>query len=518
MTEIVPYPGTGSNGGIGPGLVVSSGDNILVFGDGFLVNNDIITVDTGTSGSKIPLLSGVNSWSAAQQFATLSASAPIFTGALTFSGLGLGGIGINGSANVIRAGWLSAISNGGSTTWTPTSVPEGKALLAVNGGQTGTIPTTGAFAPITVGISSDTVDAAANSSGGFQAVSVSQNYGGAAMTGSRRGMLIQSSQTGSIVNAGSVFIDGINTWMSASMPANGANLIVMNPQINMTSGATGWALAELSEGSVSVNAAITGRIGHNVYAGGTFQGSSYDFAYGVTGVSGSASPWKIGVSFGVPINRWGIDPLGSLISTNPQVNGISVVPQLAAYGADFRKVNFSVASWASPGMTIGGDGTTSIGTAQIAPIASGIKVDAVGYSGGSPTVSTAGTSYVVNDQLYDEQGGIIQVDTVNGSGGILTWHYLRTPYYFGGSPPATMTLIGGNGNQAAVVGVTWTQNTTLSLQPSGGPIKLGSGAFTVNGSVATAMTSLGPAGSHTTVQEWFTITNASGVVRYIPAF
>lgn len=44
------------------------------------------------------------------------------------------------------------------------------------------------------------------------------------------------------------------------------------------------------------------------------------------------------------------------------------------------------------------------------------------------------------------------------------------------------------------------------------------GAFQANGSVATAMSSLGPTGSHTTIQEWLKITNASGVTRYIPCF
>lgn len=40
----------------------------------------------------------------------------------------------------------------------------------------------------------------------------------------------------------------------------------------------------------------------------------------------------------------------------------------------------------------------------------------------------------------------------------------------------------------------------------------------VNASVATALSSVGPVGSHTTVQEWFIIKNASGTVRYVPGF
>src|ERR1019366_1797358 len=39
-----------------------------------------------------------------------------------------------------------------------------------------------------------------------------------------------------------------------------------------------------------------------------------------------------------------------------------------------------------------------------------------------------------------------------------------------------------------------------------------------NGSVATAMTSVGPTGSNTTVEEWFQIKGTSGAIRYVPGF
>ena len=42
-------------------------------------------------------------------------------------------------------------------------------------------------------------------------------------------------------------------------------------------------------------------------------------------------------------------------------------------------------------------------------------------------------------------------------------------------------------------------------------------APTANGTVATAMSSLGPTGSNTTIQEWLTIT-VKGTIRYIPCF
>ena len=63
-------------------------------------------------------------------------------------------------------------------------------------------------------------------------------------------------------------------------------------------------------------------------------------------------------------------------------------------------------------------------------------------------------------------------------------------------------------------------NIDVTVTPAGtGQVRVnGSSSWTANGSVATALTSVGPTGSHTTVQEWFTVKNASGTVRYIPAF
>ena len=43
-------------------------------------------------------------------------------------------------------------------------------------------------------------------------------------------------------------------------------------------------------------------------------------------------------------------------------------------------------------------------------------------------------------------------------------------------------------------------------------------AFAQNGTVATSVTSLGPTGASTTVQEWLVVVNPNGFIRYIPAF
>jgi hypothetical protein len=45
-----------------------------------------------------------------------------------------------------------------------------------------------------------------------------------------------------------------------------------------------------------------------------------------------------------------------------------------------------------------------------------------------------------------------------------------------------------------------------------------SATVVANGAVATAMTSLGPTGSHTTIQEWFAVPGTGGAIRYVAGF
>jgi hypothetical protein len=79
---------------------------------------------------------------------------------------------------------------------------------------------------------------------------------------------------------------------------------------------------------------------------------------------------------------------------------------------------------------------------------------------------------------------------------------------------------GGNVIAASLSAPAFTNGAgAIQIGSSTGILKFASsGMFTANGAVATAMSSLGPAGSHTTIQEWFTIQDVAGTVRYIPAF
>lgn len=105
----------------------------------------------------------------------------------------------------------------------------------------------------------------------------------------------------------------------------------------------------------------------------------------------------------------------------------------------------------------------------------------------------------------------------------LTAKTLTTPLIAslsGGSGAAsTLTLQSttGAGTTDAIIFNTGSQTEAFRILTSR-VLKLGAASFTANGAVATALSSVGPTGSHTTVQEWFTVQDSAGTVRWIPAF
>jgi hypothetical protein len=76
------------------------------------------------------------------------------------------------------------------------------------------------------------------------------------------------------------------------------------------------------------------------------------------------------------------------------------------------------------------------------------------------------------------------------------------------------------GNAAVIGALGGDTNVDLGIFCAGtGLVKFEGGSMmSANGSVATVLGSVGPAGAHTAVQEWLTIKNGAGGVRYIPCF
>ena len=118
----------------------------------------------------------------------------------------------------------------------------------------------------------------------------------------------------------------------------------------------------------------------------------------------------------------------------------------------------------------------------------------------------------------DDRSGSVGYFMVTGSG------YTTSGDLVAGS--MMYQLVGGSGNiifrqhqSAGTIDFATTTSDTIQLSIlNNGTLKVGAASQAANGSVATAMSSLGPTGSHTTIQEWLTIQNSSGTQRWIPMF
>jgi hypothetical protein len=205
---------------------------------------------------------------------------------------------------------------------------------------------------------------------------------------------------------------------------------------------------------------------------------------------------------------------------NTMAGGINIVDPTFTTGA-IRSRNFLV----------DGLGTVRVGNGYLAKTSGGISLDTSGSVGpdegttlSGAAIFSGGTSgFVTGMTLYDPYGGT-WITATTSSGVVLSVTCLRTPYFASATPPTnpiTLTpglTFYGNTTGALTVNITWTQPNELSLQPTGGVTRIGSGMIAANGSVATTTTSLGPAGSHTTIQEWLQVKNPAGTIRYIPMY
>jgi hypothetical protein len=186
---------------------------------------------------------------------------------------------------------------------------------------------------------------------------------------------------------------------------------------------------------------------------------------------------------------------------------------------------------------------------SVTPMASGLAIDVSNVELQSIAITSGGANWTTASWFKGSDGSYGQVSAVDnaqsaGVGAIIGVTILLPSQVPTASRPASITLTPFNpdsiivdpnadpisaprGPTGDVIWPTPATGTptyaapaapTLSLMPSGGAVQVGTGCIAANGSVATVLGSLGPVGSHTAVQEWIAIKNASGVTRYIPAF
>lgn len=444
------------------------------------------------------------------------------TGVVNFEpGTGLAGLALFSPAWLAHFGWLQIDANGGGTVaWnanTTVNSPGVNPIFAsANVGGTagnGTTHVPNNAAQFLLAIPSDTLNSDGTDNG-FNGLNFTHNIDTGAQ-GPRVTMQLSTSQFGTMTQTNpSAGVGVLNLWQTIDGAGSG-NSIVCNPQLIINSGATGVPLAELIEGNITV---VTGaeapgtRGGVTMFSAGDLQATVSDYAYGAFSSDGSPG-WLMAYQIGRAQTPFGVDATnGTILGVQQQTNGVTFAGMAAKNGVDFAGVDFNGYAWQSSGALLDPGGVWYLGTGKIAPITSGLSVDVTGFVGGSPTIADGGVSYKAGDLLTGPYGTIIEVGTVNGLGTITAWAgsaFVQPPYNAGGAGTSTIALAGGSsggvGGQAAVVGVTWTQQKSLEIQPTSGG-KLGfngatpivqptvTGSKGSNAALASLMAALGPSG------------------------
>lgn len=216
---------------------------------------------------------------------------------------------------------------------------------------------------------------------------------------------------------------------------------------------------------------------------------------------------------------------GNIIGT---VRGqASTLPMAVNYGFDFRDVAFNTSVLSGPGVNVGVNG--NFGALSWATSGNVTTLDTNLIHVTNTTIaSSTNNLWLVGDGLYDANNTLrcqwLCTSTDSGNPNIpgnitgVSAVPIGPGYIATGSPPATVSVVDQTGVALAVLNLTWSANPALSLQPSGGTVQVGSGLQAANGSVATVLGSVGPVGSHTTVQEWLAVKMPSGNIRYFPGF
>lgn len=362
----------------------------------------------------------------------------------------------------------------------------------------------------------------------------------AGATGSRTTMKIARTQTAASGNAAAGIDPTYETariTSDAYYPEGGTGLYASMARghqysaplyCRMWSGATNWYANVCSEMDVQVAAGAS--VARNLafhpvqLSPHAVQGYLTDAAILIGNQSGAIG-WRSGIQFADSVDSWSINANGSMFTAG-MAAGFQTTGMGASYGIDIQNPLFAQAAFRTRGMSIGPTGIVRIGTGYLAPLSTGLSIDASGLAGlaegatisGAAIVSGGTGGFSNGDTLTDAYNGVYYITANTGAITQLTvWRQSWAP----AGTSATVTLTPNSASQGAgtvTITQTWTSGTLLTLNPSGGAVEFGSGAFTANGTQAASLGSLAPSSAHTTVQEWLTLKDASGTVRYLPTF
>lgn len=368
------------------------------------------------------------------------------------------------------------------------------------------------------------------------------NHGGTVFAGNRHGLNVQmnwnttSPGGGYLVGMGAITVSSINaggvTGGFGTTQFGSGSMFGANAWARAATGTTFFGQivgaefnASIQTGSSSSRFALLQVIGTSDHA---VHGANIDAGLIIGMQTGTTIGVRNTVQLGDYTSRWVSDPNGYLVQTQ----GNQSVANLMAGGIDFNQTTASGSGpegggfyWRSPGLQAK-DTEVQIGYGAFKTDANGATIDAtykqMATAAGSITVAAGGANFTTGDLVVDAFGNAL---VVTAAAGVVTGISSVVARGWQTSAPGdpvsftARTRIGSALGSGLTLNLgAWTAKTELFLQPSGGPVRVGSGMIIANGSVATVLGSLGPVGSHTTVQEWMQVKNAAGTVRYIPAF
>lgn len=278
---------------------------------------------------------------------------------------------------------------------------------------------------------------------------------------------------------------------------------------------------------IGVASYSSGPTGANL--GDAVQGSVIDAAF-LAAAPGLSVGWK--TAYGVGIWNAGDEPVGTTgtlfgtIGSFHAANAIDVSSAIIS-GFIFKSSQFNVtgAGAVSASMNAGVAASAVLAGSVIRAVganANPARISVESYGTGVATAFSSFTARRANGTAAVptaiQSGDLLFGFTGTGFGstvflpaagaGITGWASQTFTDFVGGTELAVVvTPNGANANAESIRFL------------NGGNIKYTNAAnFSANGAVATSLGSIGPTGSHTTVQKWLTIVDNTGATLYVPAF